>query len=66
MQVLFVVTINLDLGSMSECHKLLMHANTLKGLLLRAEGRKDESFKVYHILPNLLSCNQLYRIVNNV
>uniref|UniRef100_A0A1X7UXN3 Calcineurin-binding protein cabin-1 MEF2-binding domain-containing protein n=1 Tax=Amphimedon queenslandica TaxID=400682 RepID=A0A1X7UXN3_AMPQE len=33
------------LGSMPHCHKLLINANTLRGLLIRAEGKKDESVK---------------------
>lgn len=35
------------LGTLAECHKLLVNSNTLKNLLSRAEGRKDETVKVH-------------------
>ena len=36
------------IGGLDDCHKLLLDANTVKSLLSRAEGRKDESVKVMH------------------
>ena len=37
------------IGGLNDCHKLLLDANTVRSLLSRAEGRKDESVKVIHV-----------------